>query len=111
MIHAHDSLTDAIAELKVSPNFRDWKPKPKQEPKRRPGVEMSSIMADEKHYTPDELAVLWGVSAQTIRNVFQKEPGVLRITQSNGSKRNYVLTRIPESVAQRLHKRLSAVPR
>ena len=104
------ALADAIKELRTSSQFRQWEPQPRSEPKRRPGAEVSSLMADEKHYTPDELAILWGVSAQTIRNVFQKEPGVLRITQSNGTKRNYVLTRIPESVAQRLHKRLSAVP-
>jgi hypothetical protein len=64
----------------------------------------------EKHFTPDVLAAAWGVSAEKIRIIFRNEPGVLRLTQSNGSKRQYVLLRIPESVAQRVHKKLSAVP-
>ena len=65
----------------------------------------------EVHYAPDELAELWGVSAETVRNVFREEASVLRITQPNEKKRKYVLMRIPESVAERVHKRLSAVPR
>jgi hypothetical protein len=110
VIRAADSLTDAIAELKASSKFWECKPQPKPEPKRRPGLEVSAIMADEKHYTPDELAALWGVSAETIRTVFRKESGVLRLANPNEKKRTYVLMRIPESIAQRVHKRLSAVP-
>ena len=33
-------------------------------------------MAAEKHYTPSELAEMWGVSVQTIRDLFKKEDGV-----------------------------------
>jgi Fic family protein len=103
----------AVAELQASKKFINWKSETKREPKSQRELtdllRLELAMA-EKHFTAAELASLWGVSPQTIRNVFQKEPGVLRITQSNGNKRSYVLTRIPESVAQRVHKRLSAVP-
>jgi len=57
---------------------------------------------DEKHYEPAELAKAWGVSAETIRNVFRNEPGVLRIAHPNGKKRKYVLMRVSGSVAERV---------
>jgi hypothetical protein len=100
-----DNLADAISRLKESPKFLSWG----KAPLRPDDLEQSHIMA-EKHYAPDELAALWGVSAETIRSIFRQEPGVLRITQPNEKKRKYVLTRIPHSVAERVHKRLSAVP-
>lgn len=63
----------------------------------------------EKHYTPAQLAVLWRVSADTIRRLFANEPGVIRITNINkGSKRRYTTLRIPESVARRVYERLRA---
>jgi hypothetical protein len=67
----------------------------------------------ETHYSPAQLAKSWGVSAQTIRNIFEAEPDVLRIPSmwSANGKRPYVSMKIPESVAARVHKRLSAVPR
>ena len=63
----------------------------------------------EKHYKPEELAELWGVSTETIRNIFREEEGVLKIG-STGSKykRGYVTLRIPIEVAERVHQKLSA---
>jgi hypothetical protein len=70
-------------------------------------------MMAEKHYAPDELAELWGVSTETVRSIFREEPGVLRIVREDKpkNKRAYVTMRIPESVAERIHNRLSAVAR
>jgi hypothetical protein len=100
-------IAPAIRELLLeSEKFLNWKPDPEA---TLDDLTNSHIMA-EKHYTPDDLASLWGVSAETVRNIFRKEPGVLRVTQPNEKKRKYVLTRIPHSVAERVHKRLSAVP-
>jgi hypothetical protein len=99
------TLDDAITELRQSPQFRAWGKLSVED------IESSEIStATEKHYLPDELGKLWGVSAETIRTLFREERDVLRLTKSDGSKRSYVLIRIPESVAQRVHKRLSAVP-
>jgi hypothetical protein len=68
----------------------------------------SNIMA-EKHYTPQELADIGGVSVQTIREVFKNEDGVLRIGSSGTrTRRAYETLRIPESVAERVHSRLSS---
>ena len=61
----------------------------------------------ERHYSPSDIAKQWGVDAETIRNIFRNEPGVLKIG-NNGAKRPYVSLRIPESVAARVHRRLSA---
>jgi hypothetical protein len=93
-----------------SEKFLNWKPEEEPETPLTPDkIEVSCIM-QEKHYTPDELSGLWGVSAETVRNVFREEPGVLRLQQPTKGKRQYVLLRIPESVAERVHRRLSAVP-
>jgi hypothetical protein len=70
---------------------------------------MKTVDACEKHYAPRELAELWGLSKETIRTIFRNEPGVLKIG-SNGTrlKRGYKTLRIPQSVAERVHTRLSA---
>ena len=108
---ATDSALEELYRLLLkSEKFLRWKPESAREPESvLDTLEQSPIMA-EKHYTPDELAEMWGVSAETIRNVFRREPGVLRLGEPNGKKRKYVLMRVPESVAERVHKRLSAVP-
>ena len=49
----------------------------------------------------NELAVLWNLSKQTIRRLFQDEPDVVRIGENDvRRKRAYVTLRIPESVAR-----------
>lgn len=71
---------------------------------------MQDRLVDERHYSSQDLAKLWNVSAQTIRNIFRNEPGVLRLG-SNGDRRTrgYVSLKIPRSVASRVHARLSAI--
>lgn len=66
-----------------------------------------SDLALEKHYSVLELGRLWGVSAKTIRRMFQDEPDVVRWGQEERRfKRGYITLRIPESVVQRVHRRL-----
>jgi hypothetical protein len=92
---------DHVEVLRASEKFRAWK-----NPELvLPGGERSPLM-EEPHFTPAELAELWGVDPETIRNVFRNEPGVLKLGNSNG-KRTYITLRIPESVAERVHRRLS----
>ncbi len=74
------------------------------------GKRYTNLAVDEKHFSPDDLAKAWGVSAQTIRNVFKDEPDVLRLGNPPTSKRSYVSLRIPQSVAMRVHRRLSTIP-
>jgi AraC-like DNA-binding protein len=66
-----------------------------------------SGVALERHYSVGELAERWGLSERTIRRIFSKEPGVLQLThEETRSKRGYSTLRIPESVVQRVHRRL-----
>jgi len=64
-------------------------------------------LALEKHYSVWELAQLWGLSEKTIRRMFMDEPGVVKWGHDEGRfKRAYTTLRIPESVVQRVHRRL-----
>lgn len=54
----------------------------------------------ERHYTANELAALWGVHPSTVRRIFEKQPGVLKLARPRSKRaRSYVGLRIPESVA------------
>ncbi len=65
--------------------------------------------AFERHFRPEELAKLWGFSTNVIRDLFENEPGVLKIVRPEKlHKRRYVSLRIPASVAARVHARLDA---
>jgi hypothetical protein len=68
---------------------------------------------EDKHFSPNDLAKAWGISAELVRQLFRTEPGVLRLGEQKqqAKTRSYVTLRIPKSVAERVHKRLSAVPR
>jgi hypothetical protein len=62
----------------------------------------------ETHYQPSDLAEKWGVSAFKIRELFQDEPGVIRIgNPATRFKRKRYLLRIPESVAERVYRRIT----
>jgi AraC-like DNA-binding protein len=61
----------------------------------------------ERHYSVEELAKIWGLSRRTIRRIFGDEPGVVRWGNAESRhKRGYITLRIPESVVQRVHRRL-----
>ena len=63
----------------------------------------------ERHYRVKELAELWGLGEQTIRDLFREEPGVLKIGQRRRRiGRPYLVLSIPESVAARVKTRLAA---
>jgi hypothetical protein len=58
-------------------------------------------MHNEQHYRPSELAKLWAVSADKIREWFRDVPGVLVEKHSEQlHKRDYCSLRIPASVAK-----------
>jgi hypothetical protein len=67
---------------------------------------MRSAAALEKHYRVRELGELWGFSDNTIIRLFASEPGVVRL-ESGAGRRKYTTLSIPESVALRVHERLS----
>lgn len=62
----------------------------------------------ERHFSPAELGKLWNLSADTILRMFEREPGVMiyENPEKCSSRRRRTL-RIPESVAFRVHAKLS----
>lgn len=71
-----------------------------------------SGLASEKHHTPKQLAELWGLSENSVRNLFAAEPGVIRFGEPSrrvgrSLRRRYCSLRIPASVAERVHRRLT----
>jgi hypothetical protein len=67
----------------------------------------SSGAAMERHFTPDELGKLWNLSADTVRRLFEREPGVLVIERTGARAGRYRTLRMPESVVTRVHRRLT----
>ena len=62
----------------------------------------------ERHFTPTELADLWGFSSRFIRELFRDEKGVLVIDKPEQMhKRGYATMRIPESIASLVYTRLT----
>lgn len=69
----------------------------------RPQVHAEEL-ATQRHYTPDQLGKLWGVSTNTIRRLFEDVLGVLVIDRPEEMhKRKYVTMRIPATVAAHVH--------
>ena len=61
--------------------------------------------ATEIHLTPQQISALWGLDESTVREVFRNETGVLRY--SAGEKRRRETIRVPLSVVERVHRKLS----
>lgn len=79
-------------------------------------ITAKSILADvshstERHYSVAEIAEMWNLSKDAVRRLFQKEPGVLIIGELRPKygRRPYTTLRIPQSVLDRVHRRLSNV--
>ena len=70
-------------------------------------TESITQLANERHYSVAEVAKLWALSKRTVKRMFEDEPGVLQWgTTETVHKRGYVTLRIPESVLQRVHRKL-----
>ncbi|HTU48513.1 MAG TPA: hypothetical protein VMF91_25855 [Bryobacteraceae bacterium] len=66
--------------------------------------------AFERHFSIGDLVELWGLSEKTIRRIFADEPGVLEWgNDEQRYKRGYKTLRIPESVVERVHRRMRKV--
>ncbi len=60
----------------------------------------------EKHYSPQELGAIWGLSHDSIIRLIKNEPGVLKLCPPHRrGVRKRTTYRIPESVATRVYKR------
>jgi hypothetical protein len=65
----------------------------------------SPATAFERHYRVGELAALWKLGRETVRVMVKDEPGVIKIRM--GRKKAHTTYSVPESVAERIHRRLS----
>jgi hypothetical protein len=64
---------------------------------------------NERHYTVDQVAEMWSLSRESVRKMFLAEPDVPKIARpGNRYKRSYVTLRIPESVLNRVYRRMCA---
>ena len=72
-----------------------------------PGNSMEAAAPTERHYKPSEVAALWLLNDETIRQLFRDQPGVIVLQGPvKKGKRPYKTIRIPHSVLERVHKRL-----
>lgn len=77
------------------------------EPRARTDELMETPAAGEHHYSPSEVAALWNLNVETIRRIFQDEPGVVVLqAPSKKGRRPYKTIRIPQSVLERVHRGL-----
>jgi hypothetical protein len=71
------------------------------------GASQSAAFA-ERHYSVQEVAAMWSLSNDAVRDAFMKEPGVLVFGHDGRrGKRAYRTLRIPESVVERVHRKMS----
>jgi len=65
------------------------------------------MAALEKHWRIREIAALWRLSTDKVRQIFDGAPGVLRIgAPASRNKRKYFTLLVPESVVLRVHSSL-----
>lgn len=67
----------------------------------------AASLCGERHYSVSAVADMWNLSRDVVRKLFEDEPGVL-VLGNDGSriKRGYHTLRIPESIMERVHRRL-----
>jgi hypothetical protein len=72
-------------------------------------VASESSLHAERHYAVAEIAAMWNLSVDKVRELFADEPGVLVIGRRRPFRRRpYLTLRIPQSVAERVHAKLSS---
>ena len=75
-------------------------------------IDTRQSTALEKHYSPAEVASMWGLSDDSVRSIFRDDPRVLRIGSREPHKEHgeiihgYVSLRIPESVVKEIYEPL-----
>lgn len=60
---------------------------------------------EERHFTVPELASMWRLSREFVRQVVRHEPGVTEWVRQQPGRRRYRVLRVPKSVAERLYNR------
>src|SRR6476660_3431308 len=60
---------------------------------------------EERHFTIAEVAAMWNLSDEFVRQLVRDEPGVTEWVRQRPGRRRYRVLRIPQSVLDRLYKR------
>lgn len=74
------------------------------------GVPMATLQAEvtepfaERHYTINELASMWSLSGEFVRQLVQHEPGVTEWVRQRPGRRRYRVLRVPQSVVERVYR-------
>jgi hypothetical protein len=63
----------------------------------------------ERHFSVGELSERWNLSTDSIRRLFENEPGVIVFKNNQPYKREYKTLRIPETVAMRVYRRSTVI--
>lgn len=84
---------------------------PAEQSSRAPNIRgMEADGALERHFSIQQVAELWGLCENSVRELFKEEPGVIRIQRPRSRyKRAYTTVRIPKSVLERVHRRMSLI--
>ena len=71
------------------------------------GAEQQDVIEPfaERHYTINELASMWRLSGEFVRQLVQYEPGVTEWVRQQPGRRRYRVLRVPRSVAERVYQR------
>jgi hypothetical protein len=69
------------------------------------GPSEKSESFEERHFTVPELAAMWHLSKEFVRQVIQDEPGVTEWVRQQPGRRRYRVLRVPQSVAERVYQR------
>jgi len=81
--------------------MRDRQSVPSISPSTRPS-------SADRHYSVAEVSAMWNLSQDAVRKIFQNEPGVLVLGgQGSTHTRRYTTIRIPDSVLQRVYRRMT----
>jgi len=72
-------------------------------------MEQTSSLDPNYCYTVKELAFLWNMSPDSVRRLFEREPGTLIFTIQRTGRRTYRNVRIPGKVALRVQSRMTVV--
>ena len=113
-IHARFGRYRGIDELRKPLSVKAGYPHLRSSPGARASTEKDITTGDnfasfgERHCTVAEIAEMWNLSSDAVRRLFCNEPGVLILgSPARGTKRRYTTLRIPQSVLDRVHRRLS----
>ena len=110
---------DTREALLASIKFLEWEsllvsPPTRADITRRPAPRKSKTRIQptpeqtDRHYSVSEVARLWGISTDMVRDIFRKEPGVLKFRRpGTRTKRSYSTIRVPHSVLVRVKESVS----